>query len=145
MATKRVIRISPAVINLSDKDCAAILRSILARFPDLGRYGFVTDPDEVGEHDLNDFIEAFNWIIDNLRPIRSINDQHSSYVLCQVARHDIGPVDHGTFIAAMIAACYKVARGRPGDPHAWFNVSKKSVKAAIERTGASVVAHERNT
>lgn len=68
------------------------------------------------------------WIRARLTPQKTINRRHSSYGLKHCAATDIGYLQNGVFIAAMLLCGYRHEH-RDG-PNATFNVSEHSITHA---------------
>jgi hypothetical protein len=73
------------------------------------------------------------WLAD-IRPIKTINLNHTSYGLKHIAEPEIGYTTNGAFIAAAVH-CGFPYRTRPDSPNVCFGMSERSIteKIRIER------------
>lgn len=74
------------------------------------------------------FSRACEWL-GRLKPIKTVNERHSSYGLKHLAEPEIGYITNGAFIAAVVHCGfpYKIY---PDSPNVSFGISEKSIKAA---------------
>ncbi len=71
--------------------------------------------------------ETINWLQLNIKPIKSLNSNRSSYGIKHIAEKDLGYITNGVFIAAAIIAGYpyKIVFD---SPNVSFGMSEKSFK-----------------
>jgi hypothetical protein len=73
------------------------------------------------------------WLQKHIRPIRTINLNHTSYGLKHIAEREIGYIPNGVFVAAAIVAGYRYRR--IDEPNVAFGMSEHSIKESAKRVG----------
>lgn len=125
----------------------AALTKIMAKHPELHLYGYQPpNPDKTPEQQQAEFDEyrakllnsvqlfekCCHWVEANLRPIKSLNWDTSSYYLKHIAERSVGEyVPSGVLIAAMFHVGFGYAENRG---HAVFNVSQRSINLADKKS-----------
>lgn len=71
------------------------------------------------------FLDVCNWLSD-VKKIKTINRNHTSYGLKHIVEKDIGYVSNGVFIAAAIHCGFDFKHD--DSPNVMFNMSEKSIK-----------------
>lgn len=78
---------------------------------------------------VEQFVKTCEWITRTLTARATINTRHTSYGLKHIAEREVGYITNGLFIAAAIHCKF---RYEPDGPNAYFNVSSRSVNAAVK-------------
>lgn len=81
---------------------------------------------------VEEFAAAKLWCVANLRPSKTLNRNHTSYGMKHIAEEEIGYITNGVFIAAMLAAGFRM-ESQPGY-NVRFYVTAGSVNRAWERS-----------
>lgn len=115
--------------------------SVLENHPLLTDYGYggrerrkdkalYAEDRRVLKESFDRFVTTYEWIGQNLHPIKSINRARSSYGMKHIAEEEIGYITNGVFIAAMLAHGYEMDAWEPNPS---FNVSERSVNVVQKR------------
>jgi hypothetical protein len=73
------------------------------------------------------------WLQTHIRPIKTINLNHTSYGLKHIAEREIGYIPNGVFVAAAIIAGYRYRR--IDHPKVAFGMSERSIRQSAKRVG----------
>lgn len=147
MRAQHVVAVEHGFRNWQELSASSSIEVRLAitmdRYPDLNDFGVglyqghqkksATEKAAIKAKDRQDLrasgaaVEATaTWLLENVKPTRTINHRHTSYGLKHIAEKDLGYITNGVFIAAAIIADYP-CKFLPGSANVQFGMSERSL------------------
>jgi hypothetical protein len=157
MQAQHVVAVEHGFVKWQDLTQASAtelrLAITMAKIPELNAYGIgvyphhqelpVPERDKFFAEERNELRRSVDrvaatieWLRKNIRPVKTINRNYTSYGLKHITEKEIGYIPDGVFIAAAIIAGYEYRRIAP--PKVAFGMSGRSINESAKRVGYAV-------